>query len=96
MPWMPHTNYKIATPGLHVYELPSAIDTRKATNREDFPSWISQNNLHHLAEPITKIINAVLATGTFPARWKVSQVTPIKKVKAPKIYKDMRPFGKNY
>ena len=52
------------------YHLLNQINTRKATHSEDFPSWISRNNSHLLAQPISDIINSMLRSGYFPAMWK--------------------------
>ena len=42
------------------------IDTTQATISEDYPSWISKNNLHILSEPIAHIIKKIFECGKFP------------------------------
>ena len=58
----------------------SKINTNKATDREDFPSWVSKNNAHTLAQPLTDIINTVLQSGSLLKLWKRAEITPLNKV----------------
>ena len=69
------------------------INTQKASNSEDFPSWISKNNAHLLSQPITHIVNHVLTTGEFPHLWKKAEISPLNKVRSPKTFKDLRPIS---
>lgn len=83
----------LSTDENHVYNLLADINTRKSTNSSDFPSWISRNNAHQLAAPVTHIINCILSKGVYPTYWKTAEITPINKVKNPKTFKDMRPIS---
>lgn len=76
-----------------VYKLMRKINTNKATNREDFPSWVSNNNAHFLAQPLTNIINSILQTGKFPRLWKRAEITPLNKVRSPQTFKELRPIS---
>ena len=78
---------------LEVYNQLMNINTQKASNSEDFPSWISKNNAHLLSQPITHIVNHVLTTGEFPHLWKKAEISPLNKVRSPKTFKDLRPIS---
>ena len=69
------------------------IDASKATISEDYPSWISKNNLHILSESIAHIINKTFQCRKFPMRWKLAEVVLINKVPDPLTYKDYRPIS---
>jgi hypothetical protein len=68
-----------------VFALLSKLDTSKATSTEDFPKWVSKNNAHLIMQPMSNIINTVLKSGHFPRLWKHAEITPLKKVKSPKL-----------
>ena len=92
-PEIPPSNKILETNVIHIYNLLSNINTKKATSTDSYPSWITRNNAHLLAQPITHIVNEILSNSYFPALWKQSQITPINKVKTPHVYKDMRPIA---
>ena len=92
-PEIPSSNKILETNVIHIYNLLSNINTKKATSTADYPSWITRNNAYLLAQPITHIVNEILSDSYFPALWKQSQITPINKVKTPHKYKDMRPIA---
>ena len=77
---------------LQVFRLLESINTKKATNSMDFPSWVSKNNAAMICEPMHDIINTILATGKYPSLWKKAEISPIDKVKNPTTYKDRRPI----
>ena len=76
-----------------VFALLSKLDTSKSTSTEDFPTWVSKNNAHLITQPMTNIINTVLKSGHFPRLWKRAEITPLKKVKSPKTFKQLRPIS---
>ena len=78
---------------LEVYHHLSSINTQKASNTEDYPSWISRNNAHLLSDPIADIINCILRDGCFPSMWKKAEVVPLNKVKSPQTFKELRPIS---
>ena len=84
---------RLETNVIHIYNLLSNINTKKATSTADYPSWITRNNAHLLAQPITHIVNEILSNSYFPALWKQSQRTLINKEKTPHKYRDMRPIA---
>lgn len=92
-PDIPSVENNITIAEQDVYYLLSNIKCHKATNSEDYPSWISKNNAHIIGEPLTDIINSMLKSGSFPACWKKAEVVPINKVKNPKQFKDLRPIS---
>ena len=92
-PEIPTTINNINVSEEEVYNLMTKIDTKKSTHSEDFPSWITKNNAHILCEPVSNIINSVLAMGQYPTPWKRSEITPIPKVKNPSQLKQMRPIS---
>ena len=48
---------------------------------------------YELAEPVTTILNASLASGIVPAIWKDSNITPIPKIQSPTNEGDFRPIS---
>ena len=76
-----------------VYHLLRRIDTSKATNSNDFPSWISKNNAESLCIPLAHIINAALAEDTFPTLWKSAEICPLPKTSAPERHSEYRPIS---
>ena len=84
----PTTNIPQVT-ALEVYHHLSSINTQKASNTEDYPSWISRNNAHLLSDPIADIINCILRDGCFPSMWKKAEVVPLNKVKSPQTFKEL-------
>ena len=69
------------------------LDTKKATHSKDFPSWISKENAEDIAIPLTDIIQTILTTGKYPAKWKSAEIIPLNKVKNPQTPKDFRPIS---
>ena len=69
------------------------LDNSKATSREDFPTWLSQEGCEDLCIPMHDIVNTMLLTGNFPNFWKRAQITPLPKVTKPKQLKDFRPIS---
>ena len=49
--------------------------------------------LPHVIRPITNIFNTSLATGTYPAIWKLAHVKPLPKITAPAASSDYRPIS---
>ena len=66
----------------------SSLNTSKATNSADFPSWISKESKDDICIPFHDIVNAMLCSGEFPAMWKMAQVRPLPKCEHPTMYKD--------
>jgi hypothetical protein len=95
-PVIPVTQSNINVTEVQVFKILEQINTRKATNSQDFPSWMSKNNAHIIAIPMTNIVNAMLSQGRFPSTWKRAEICPIKKIKSPKEFKDMRPISLLY
>ena len=89
-------NSKYDVPEETVFHLLNKIETKKATNQEDYPAWVSKNNSASLYKPIHDIICAILTTGKFPKIWEKAQVCLIPKRKSPAVYKDMHPISVLY
>ena len=79
-----------------IYNSLKQINTRKASHSADYPSWVTRNNAEVLAKPISNIVNSVLVMGIYPEIWKVSEITPLPKVKNPVTCKDYRPISLLY
>ena len=97
-------SYPVILPGivldqvsnLEILRILDNINTKKSCISSDFPSWISKNNSHLLAEPITHIMNTMLSKRKFPSLWKDAEVRPIPKTKSPSCFKEMRPISLLY
>ena len=69
------------------------LDTSKATNNEDFPTWISKMGCEDMCLPFQNILNSMLSTCEYPNKWKRAQVTPAPKTQSPSMFKDYRPIS---
>ena len=76
-----------------VKQMLSKLDPTKATNTEDFPTWVSKEGREDICIPMHNIINKMLADGEYPDFWKQSQVKPLPKTKQPAQLKDYRPIS---
>ena len=95
-PEIPTAGNSITVNELEIYHLLNDINTHKANHSADFPSWISKNNSHLLASPVTYIVNNILSSGHYPSRWKTAEIKPLNKIPNPVKYKDMRPISLLY
>ena len=65
----------------------------KAQGPDNVPCRILKEFAYELAEPVTTIFNASLASGIVPAIWKDSNITPIPKIQSPTNEGDFRPIS---
>lgn len=72
------------------------LDLHKATNSFDYPVWVTKEAVESLCVPITKIINNMLHSNTYPTKWKSYEIKPIAKLQQPTCYKDYRPIALSY
>ena len=71
-----------------------AVQPFKAQGPDNVPCRILKEFAYELAEPVTTIFNASLASGIFvPAIWKDSNITPIPKIQSPTNEGDFRPIS---
>lgn len=69
------------------------LNTKKATNSNDYPTWITKLCADDLCLPLTDIISCMFETSRFPAKWKDAEVCPLPKVQCPTTHKDFRPIS---
>ena len=62
-----------------VVSLLERLDTKKATGPDGLSALFLKQVPVEIAEPLTYIYNQSLSTGSFPAAWKRSNVTPVHK-----------------
>jgi hypothetical protein len=78
-------------------EIPKVInglDASKACGPDRIPSRFLKMVAIYIAEPLAKIFNKSMATGTYPALWKTANVKPIFKGKgSPSDIKNYRPIS---
>ena len=70
-----------------------AVQPFKAQGPDNVPCRILKEFAYKLAEPVTTIFNASLASGIVPAIWKDSNITPIPKIQSPTNEGDFRPIS---
>ena len=70
-----------------------AVNPFKAHGPDNVPSRILKECAFELAEPISIIFNESLESGTVPAIWKDSNITPIPKTQSPTCDSDTRPIS---
>ena len=83
-------------PTIHVWEVEnrlSELNASKAGHPDDIPIKIIKEFSFELAEPLTKIFNASLQEGVFPAVWKTASIIPVPKVKNPASANELRPIA---
>lgn len=76
-----------------VYKKLLAISAFKAPGPDGIPTRIWKEYASELAEPITRIFNTSIASGSFPTAWKDSNVTPVPKVTPITGREDLRPIS---
>lgn len=76
-----------------VYKKLLAISAFKAPGPDGIPTRIWKEYAAELAEPITRIFNTSIASGSFPTAWKDSNVTPVPKVTPITGREDLRPIS---
>ena len=70
-----------------------AVQPFKAQGSDNVPCRILKEFAYELAEPVTTILDASLASGIVPAIWKGSNITPIRKIQSPTNEGDFRPIS---
>ena len=70
-----------------------AVSPFKAHGPDNVPSRILKEFAFELAEPISIIFNESLQSGTVPAIWKDSNITPMPKTQSPTCEGDTRPIS---
>ena len=71
-----------------VFELLSNLDTTKSTGCDGISSKMLKCTSLSIADPLHKLYNHSISTGTIPADWKIGRITPI-----PKGTNDSLPSG---
>jgi hypothetical protein len=66
---------------------------RTSTGNDNLPYWFLKETKEFIAEPLTAIINLSFFTGVYPMAWKVTIITPVPKIKKPKVASDFRPIS---
>jgi hypothetical protein len=69
------------------------INSRKATNSNDYPAWISKLCCEDICTPLTDIINQMFKERHFPDKWKAAEVVPLLKTNSPSQCSDYRPIS---
>ena len=59
----------------------------------DLPNTIIKEFSVELAKPLEKLLNQIVQTATWPAKWKIEYVTPIGKIPQPECEDDLRPIA---
>ena len=59
----------------------------------DLPSFIIKEFMVELANPISKLLNNIVQTFTYPEQWKIEYITPISKIPIPLSEDDLRPIA---
>ena len=62
-----------------VWELLSNLDTTKSTGSDDISSKMLKYTADSIADPLHKLFNLSISTGTLPSDWKLGRITPIPK-----------------
>ena len=91
-PELPSSTSTLLVSEFHTYHLLNQI-LEKLRTLKTFQAGSPEITPHLLAQPISDIINSMLRSGYFQAMWKKAQITPVNKVRSPKLYKDMRPIA---
>ena len=66
---------------------------RTATGPDDMPPWLLSRTASVLAEPITCLFNLSIRDSFVPSQWKMSNITPVPKVRRPATEADYRPIS---
>ena len=73
-----------------VHEYLRKIKTNTATVKGDIPAILLKEFAPELSEPLSNILNCMVARGEFPHIWKIEMVTPVAKVHPPEKLTDLR------
>ena len=72
----------------------NSLDSHKSTGPDNVPSKLLKLTAILIYEPLTKLFNKSLQSGTFPKTWKEASVTPIfKKSGSPSDIRQYRPIS---
>lgn len=80
----------------HVKQKMKKLNAKKATNSNDFPTWISVQGAEDLCIPLHDILCCMLASRQFPRKWKQAEVVPLEKTPSPTSFSDYRPISLLY
>jgi hypothetical protein len=83
----------IITP-LEVEKKISKMDQNKASCPFEVPTKIIAQCSKELSSPLAAVFNQCLVEGTFPQRFKVTYIVPIRKMPNPTQVKDPQPISK--
>ena len=61
------------------------------TKPDEIVSWIAKTSIDTVAEPLAKIINCSLETGSVPNELKIAKVIPVYKAGAKNEFSNYRP-----
>lgn len=64
-----------------------------ATGLDELPAWFLRLGAPLFYKPVAQLFNISLATSTVPLQWKRASITPVAKVKNPKLLTDFRPIS---
>ncbi|KAK3097835.1 hypothetical protein FSP39_013615 [Pinctada imbricata] len=76
-----------------VIDVLSSLNTNKATGPDLINPILLRNASRELAPLFTKLFNLSIQTSTFPASWKLANVSPIFKKDDPSLVKNYRPIS---
>ena len=66
------------------------LNHNKLSGPDHIPARTVKEFAYEFADPLTDIFNKSLSTGVFPAIWKDSYITPVKKIPNPESENDIR------
>ena len=67
-----------------------AIKTKKSTAPGDIPARLIKRAAKSLAPPLANVINTGIRLGQWPDIYKAETITPVPKVKPPKLFEQLR------
>ena len=62
-----------------------------ATGLDHLPAWFLRLAASFIYQPLTRLFNLSISTGTVPWQWKQAIIRPVPKVAAPTKHADFRP-----
>ena len=77
----------------HVCKKLLNLNPNKSSGTDHIPARIVKEFAYEFADPLTDIFNKSLSTGVFPAIWKDSYITPVKKILNLESENDIRPIS---
>ena len=75
---------------LEINEIISGFQNGKAS---DIPIKVIKKSAHAIANPLAKVFNDLISSGTFPEELKVGKITPVYKKGSPELLENYRPIS---